>query len=153
MFYPYNARPRTIAWLLGSGVFLGACGAGQIEDSALLAEAAAVQVVTPLLDDVGQVMPSEPQAIPADFAVRTRAGRYATSAQARALRTALGSDVRIVEVGCCGEHAVEHAVAEALSHRAVVGAVLVSGPDMRLAAAAVERFGDLGLERVWLVAR
>jgi len=153
MFYPSNPRRRTIAWLLCSGMFLGACGAGQADDSELLAEAATVQVITPLLDDVGQVMPSDPQAIPADVSARTRAGRYATPAQARVLQNALGSDVRIVEVGCCGEAALEHAVAAAFAERETAGAVLVSGLDMRLAAAAVERFNDLGLERVWLVSR
>ncbi len=153
MFNPCNPRRRTIAWLLCSGMFLSACGAGQLEESELLAEAANAQVVTPLLDDVGQVMPSDPQAIPADVSARTRAGRYATSAQARALQNALGSDIRIVEVGCCGEAALEHAVAQAFAERATAGAVLVNGSDMRLAAAAVERFNDLGLERVWLVSR
>ena len=152
MSNPFNLRCRTIAWLVCSGVFLGACGAGQFEDYEF-AEAASVQIVTPLLDDVGQVMPSDPQAIPADVSARTRAGRYATSAQARVLRSALGGGVRIVEVGCCGEDAVEHAVTEAFAERATAGAVLVAGSDMRLAAATVERFNDLGLERVWLVSR
>jgi len=138
-----NPRYRTIAWLLCSGMFLAACGAGQLEDSELLAESAAVPVVTPLLDDVGQVMPSDPQAIPADVSARTRAGRYATSAQARVLRNALGSDLRMVEVACCAEDALKHAVAQAFAGRATVEAVLVSGSDMRLAAAAVERFNDL----------
>ena len=153
MFYPCNPRRRTIAWLLCSGMFLGACGAGQVDDSELLAEAATVQVMTPLLDDVGQVMPSDPQAVPADVSVRTRAGRYATSAQARALRNALGSDIRIVEVGCCAEDAPEHAVGQAFQELGTARAVLVSGWDMRLAAATVERFNDLGLERVWLVSQ
>jgi len=156
MSNPFNLRCRTIAWLVCSGVFLGACGAGQLgqlEDSELLAEAATVQIVTPLLDDVGQVMPSDPQAIPADVSARTSAGRYATSAQARALQSALGSDIRIVEVSCCDEDTVEQAVAQAFAERATAGAVLVSGSDMRRAAAVVERFNDLGLERVWLVSR
>ena len=153
MFDPCNKRRGTIAWLLCSSIFLGACGPGQYEDSELLAEAATAQVATPLLDDVGQVMPSDPQALPVDVSARTRAGRYATSAQARFLRSALGGDVRTVEVGCCGEDALERAVAQAFAERATPGAVLVSGSDMRLAAAAVERLNDLGLERVWLVSR
>ena len=153
MFDVYNPRRKTFAWLLCSGIFLGACGAGQLEDSEQLPEAATAQVITPLLDDVGQVMPSDPQAVPADVSARTRAGRYATSTQALVLRSALGSDIRAVEVGCCGENAVEHAVAQAFAERAAVDVVLVSGSDMHLAAAAVERFNDLGLERVWLVTR
>ena len=93
---------------------------------------------------------------PADPGARTRAGRYASAAQARQLADALGADAIEIEVGCCGAEAVEQAVGISWGLQAARDLpsqtpVLVRGNDLRLAAAAANRLADGGLTHVWLV--
>ena len=78
----------------------GSGGAGSAGDAAAtvaappgIAAPSTVQPLSPLLDDEGNLAPSDPAAVPSDPAARTRAGRYATAAQARALEVALDQRV------------------------------------------------------------
>ena len=134
---------------------LAACGGSDIDDAGLSMDRTATGSASTLLDDDGLSMPSDARATPADRAARTRAGRYATPSQAEDLRRALGDDVSVVDVGCCGAESLEAAVGQALAKRETgapaSNAVLVRGSDLRLAAAVVDRLDALGLDRVWLV--
>jgi hypothetical protein len=111
-------------------------------------------VVAPLLDNDGTVAAGAAE--PADAGARTRAGRYASAAQARQLAEALGPDAIEIEVGCCSADAVEQAVGitwglQAARDLPPQTPVLVRGQDLRLAAAAANRLADGGLTHVWLV--
>ena len=133
---------------------LAACGGGDGDDSELRAERQTPGSASTLLDDDGLSMPSDPRAIPSDAAARTRAGRYATPSQSDDLQRALGHDLSVVEVGCCGSTSVDEAIARALAARPSASppaAVLVRGPDLRLAAVVADRLDALGFDRVWLV--
>jgi len=114
------------------------------------------RVIAPLLDDEGEPMAADPRAIPADPALHTRSGLYATEAQARMLEAALHDRVIAVRAGCCGAHAIERAVNQAWTRRAASDspadiAVVVRGASLRRAARAADRLTDAGLSRVWLV--
>jgi hypothetical protein len=109
----------------------------------------------PIADD-GTAMPTKPRARPAD-AAWTRNDRYATQAQARMLREALGDGVFELRVECCGIEAVVVAVGITWGMQAAglidARPVLVHGSDLCLAAAAVNRLIEGGLTEVWLVTR
>lgn len=136
-------------------LLLAACGGGDDEapDSGLLAEA---QIVAPLYADDGSLMPSVPQAVPADPAARTRSGLYALRAQAEMLDRALPGRTVWVEVECCDVLTVDFAVATAQVLQLSLGLdrdapVFVTGSEPRLSAAAVEQLADTGMRRVFLV--
>lgn len=133
---------------------LAACGGGDGDDAELRAERQTPGSASTLLDDEGLSMPSDPRAIPSDSAARTRAGRYATRSQSDDLQRALGHDLSVVEVGCCGSAAIDEAVVRALAARPSASppaAVLIRGTDLRLAAVVADRLDARGLDRVWLV--
>jgi hypothetical protein len=118
---------------------------------------AATPIVAPLLNDDGSPSPSDPRAVPADAAAWNRSGLYATAAQARQLVEALGDDVLQIKVECCGIDAVDQASGMAWGLQAAYSLppdtpVLVSGLDLRLAAATANRLASGGLTHVWLVA-
>ncbi len=129
------------------------------------ATAAAARVTTslaeplaPLVADDGSLMPASPRSVPQDRAARTRAGRYASPAQAEQMEQALGQDVLSVNIGCCGIEAADLAVAIAQGLQAAhdlprTAPVLVRGADLRLAAAVANRLSDEGYTQVWLVTR
>lgn len=88
-------------------------------------------------------------AAPADAGVRTVAGRYV--ALGEAVRWAERGAVS-VDVGCC----VERAEGIVYALQAAQGLpretpVLIGGDDLRLAASLVNRLGDAGLSRAYLV--
>lgn len=117
---------------------------------------AAAQAVRPLLDHQGDLASAEPGAIPASPDHRTRAGLYATQAQACALQAALGQRLIAVRVGCCGVPGMDAAVHRVREAQVAEGfpptvPVLVFGDDMWHAAQVVDRLTDLGLARVFLV--
>jgi len=112
--------------------------------------------VTPLLDDDGSPAAGDPRAVPADAATWQPGARYATRAQARQLVDALGDGVLQVPVGAGSAAAVDEAVGIAwglqAAHDLPAGTpVLVSGADLRLAAATAHRLAQGGLTHVWLV--
>lgn len=119
---------------------------------------AGVEPVAPLLADDGSVMPASPQAVPADAGARTRAGRYATPAQADQLEHALAGRIVRVEVSGSDAAAVDEAagaVGERLAGLRLAddAPVLVDGRDLRSAAALVERLAQAGVTNTWLVTR
>ncbi|MFT3818402.1 MAG: hypothetical protein QM750_12335 [Rubrivivax sp.] len=149
---------RSWACLLAAA--LAACGGGGEPAAATTAGATAfagpATVIPPLLNDDGSAAPIAAGTEPADPGARTRAGRYASPAQARQLADALRDDALQIEVGCCGADAVEQAVGIAWGLQAAHDLppqtpVLVRGDDLRLAAAAANRLADGGLTHVWLV--
>ena len=170
-----NLNPRqqctaALAWTAATAVaatvaagLLAACGGGGDDGRQVGADATqqtgllgAATVVAPLLADDGSVMPSDPRAEPADAAAWTEARRYATVQQAQMLTGFLGDGVLQVEVECCGIEAVDRAVGIVWGLQASYSLpgqtpVLVSGADLRLAAAAANRLTSGGMTHVWLV--
>lgn len=161
---PACQRRAMRAALLGSVAILAACGGA--DDAGAPAVRPAVASDEPptaivftgtLLSDDGSVMPSEPAAEPTDPGARTRAGRYATAAQAAQLTQALQHRLVPVWVGCCSTLAVDEAVliargVQAAAHLPSDAPFLVQGPDARLNAATAERLAEGGATRVWVVA-
>ena len=101
-------------------------------------------------------MPPDPRAVPGcdAAAVGARARHYATVTQARDLQRALGPEVHLIEVGCCGDVAFSTAQAIAAALAQDAGrqpAVFVTGTDARLGAIVVDRLVAAGLDRVWWV--
>lgn len=157
----------TIQALAAATLTLGllACGGGDLPASPEQADAdrrptaaaaTAADPIAPLLDDEGHVMPSSPQAEPADTGARTRAMRYASAAQADTLEHARPGDVLRVDIAGSGAEAVEQGVhvANGLQAAANLGndaPVLVTGTDLRSAAAVADRLAEQGMTRVWLV--
>ncbi|MBS0599470.1 MAG: hypothetical protein KGM60_06420 [Comamonadaceae bacterium] len=112
--------------------------------------------VRPLLDSRGELEPPEPAAMPVHPDHRTRAGLYATDAQAHALEDALGQRLIAVHVGCCGVLGIADAVRRVSDTRAAHGfpdtlPVLVYGDDPWHAARVVDELTDQGFGRVFLV--
>ncbi|KNZ31463.1 MAG: hypothetical protein AD742_15730 [Methylibium sp. NZG] len=149
-------------------ILFTACGGGseQEGDTAYTAQtiqttdSAATAVVSPLFADDGSVMPSPPSLTPADPQAHTRAGRYATEAQAEQLESALGnrSISTVVNLGDNEPTVVEEAVSLALMHQSAHGLsleapVLVRVRDLRLAAATADSLADLGFRTVFVVTR
>lgn len=148
---------------------LAACGGGAGPSADLAAAnavpastptAQAVRSLTPLLDDDGNLVPSDPSAVPSDPAARTRAGRYATEAQAHALEVALDQRVlrTVVEPQANQADAVALAVYLTYALQAAHDLpsstpVLVHGADARLVAIVADRLADDGFTRVVAVTR
>jgi hypothetical protein len=149
-------RPATaLAALLAAIVLLGACG-GSEAPSPPPVRTTAADIVPPLMHDDGSFAASPPQAQPADLGAWTRTGLYASARQADQLAHALGAAAIPIEVECCGAEAVERTVGIVHAVQAAGDLpdsvpVLVSGADLRLAAAAANRLADGGLTHVWLV--
>jgi hypothetical protein len=145
------------AGALAASTLLAACGGGDPPapgPAPLLFDG--VSIITPLYADDGSVMPSMPQAEPADPGARVKNGRYALRAQAEALDAALPGRVVWVDVDCCAALSVDHAVALAAVLQLTLGLakdapVFVSGRDQRLAARAVDAIHDAAMTQVWLV--
>jgi hypothetical protein len=111
-----------------------------------------------VLSPFGQVPPPEPESLPADPTVRTRNGLYATHWQAEDLDRLLGGAVVWVDVGCCGEAAIDLAQGHvagmmAADDLADDAAVFVVGTDLAAAALLVDRLAEQRLTRVFLVTR
>jgi hypothetical protein len=111
-----------------------------------------------LLSPFGHVLPPAPELLPADDSVRTRSGAYITRGQADALAGELRGDVVWVDVGCCGESAIDTAQGHvagmmAADNLADDAPVFVSGADLAAAATVVDRLSEQRLTRVFLVTR
>ncbi|MBL8331101.1 MAG: hypothetical protein JNJ71_19850 [Rubrivivax sp.] len=160
---------QTLLALVIPGALLVGCGGGSdlpaqgadAQDRATIASAAAGAAtaswpIAPLLADDGSVMPSSPQAVPADPAARTQAGRYASPAQAEQLeRTVAQGLVRVVASGRSPAAADEDVgiVTRLLAERRLAASapVLIEGADQRSAAALVDRLAAYGVSNTWLV--
>ncbi len=158
--------PTRIPTLLALVAVLAACGGTDMPPEIGAASAPTVTAaalapvvadpVAPLLSDDGSVMPASPAALPADPGARTRAGRYATPAQAEQLAHTMAG--RIVRVGVIGSGAAAVDEASAVVQRLLAAMapnsdapVLVEGRDLRSAAALVERLAAEGVANTWLV--
>ena len=156
---PRRALPPLMLLTLLSAALLPACGGDSGEADVQQTDTAAhVQVVSALLDDEGRVMPSDPAAVPADPGAKTRAGHYATAAQAEQLERAMTNAAMSTQV----DSGFDAATAADLAVLTVYGLqaahdldphapVLVRGADLRLGAAFVNRLQDNGFTRVFLV--
>jgi hypothetical protein len=154
-----NFLSRTTAAAMAMA--LAACGglADEAPGAAAPAEVASTDKqppMTALVDDEGRAELSHPALVPADAGARTRAGRYASAAQAMDLEGALGNGVLRVDVECCGSEAVDRAIGLAHGMQAAhdlpdSAPVLVRGADLRLGATAVDRLSKAGHANVWLV--
>jgi hypothetical protein len=151
---PLSALALTAVLLLAAcgGEYGGEYGGIQAEPKA------ARQTIAPLIDEEGNVMPSDPSAVPVDPGAQTRARRYATAAQAEQLEHAMGGHVISIEVGNDADaaQAVDLAVMYAYVLETVqkVGndaPVLVRGTDLRRAATLANRLQEHGYSRVFLV--
>lgn len=110
----------------------------------------------PLSDAMGVPFGSGPGGTPGRPMHRTRAGLYATEAQARQLEARLHDQVIVQRVACCGTMGIDEAVRRVwhahLAYDTPTSiAVLVYGDDLWHAAQVVDRLTDMGLERVFLV--
>lgn len=139
-------------------VLLAACGGADTLPERLAApdRQATAWPIAPLIADDGSLMPSSPEAVPADAGARTQAGRYATPAQAAQIAQALGSALVRVAVHGSGAAAVEEAAGIVFGQMAAAdlprsAPVLIDGADLRSAAALVDRLAAQGLSQVWLV--
>lgn len=140
---------RTFQTLAAFGLTLAlaACGGGAPEH----------QTSTPA-STAAQTGPQAASAEPADAGARTRQGLYLTAEQARALASKLDDRIVPVEARCCG---LEHAELDVLIAFGVQAAAnlpndapfVVSGKDLRQAAAVANRLAELGARQVWLVTR
>jgi len=107
-------------------------------------------------DRPGPLDASEPSALPADHAARTRPGLYLRRAAAERLDRELRGDVVWVDAGCCAGDGVELAIYVAFGVQAAKNLddgvpFLVTGADQRLAAQLVNRLADNGIRRAYLV--
>jgi len=152
-----NRTPTLLAPLLLSALLV-ACGGTErpAEGASITTAALASWPVAPLLADDGSIMPATPQAVPADPGAHTRAGRYASPAQAAQLERALGSSLVRVAVRGSGAEAVKdgedlvYSLLAAMS-LPVSAPVLIDGADQRTAAALVDRLAAHGVDNTWLV--
>ncbi len=106
----------------------------------------------------GAVAPAPPEAVPVDPGARSRAGLYATRAQADVIARELDGDVAWVTVTCCDDTALDLARGLVYGQMAAQdlpgdAPVFVSGDDARAAARLADLLSDEGLTRVYLVSR
>ncbi len=143
---------------------LAACGGTELPADdlsavarvSIAATAPASWPVAPLLADDGSVMPTVPQAVPTDSGAHTRAGRYASPAQAEQLERTIGPGLVRVAVRGSGEDAVEEGAGLVHTQLAAMNLpasapVLIEGADWRAAAALVDRLAADGVANTWLV--
>jgi len=73
---------------------LAACGGGEEPTAARVSTLSAQHaeiVLAPMLSDDGSIMPSDPEAAPADYCAPTRAGHYASRPAGGAVGTRAGA--------------------------------------------------------------
>jgi hypothetical protein len=145
------------------GALPAACGGTDMpsDDASLdgrASVAAAAQASWPvaaLLSDDGSVMPSAPQAATADPGAHTRAGRYASPAQAEQLERTLAPGVVRVGVRGSGAEAVEEGAARVYRLLAAMpvpasAPVLIEGAHQLAAAALIDHLAANGVDNAWL---
>lgn len=133
---------------------LAACGGGA-PDSTSASHAAAT---APTAAAAPQPAPQAATAEPADAGARTRQGLYLTAEQAGALIRKLDDRAVTVEARCCGLETAEMDVLMAFGVQAAANLpgdapFIVSGRDLRQAAAVANRLAELGARQAYLVTR
>jgi hypothetical protein len=143
--------------LAAACINLTACGEAP-DDRQQISHTQTSAISAPLLDNEGRPLGSGAQSEPADAGARTRAGLYASEAQAAQLEAGLGDRAISTRVdGSANQSdAVDLAVlvvygAQAAHDLDSHAPVLVRGKDLRLAAAAANRLHAGGFTRVFLV--
>lgn len=139
--------------------------------TAMLALVGAAALLLPGCGGGGGVAPTEAAAAPApaaapqaasaepsDPGARTRQGHYLTTEQAQALARRLDDRVVTVQARCCGLEPAELDVLIAFGVQAAANLpndapFVVSGSDLRQAAAVANRLSELGARQVHLVTR
>lgn len=128
------------------------------DDTSASGRAQTTAISPPLLDDDGRPAGSSPQQEPSDAGARTRAGLYASEAQAVQLESSLGHRAISTRVDASANmsDAVDLAVLTVYGVQAAHdldqhAPVLVRGKDLRMAAAAANRLQANGFTRVFLV--
>lgn len=140
-------RRSLAAACIGIAATLQGCGGGI--DLAALPTGMETDCAAPPRSSVRTREEVAAAAAPADAGVRTAAGRYV--ARAEAARWAQRGAVS-VDVDCCVDQAEGMVYALQAAHGlAREDPVLIGGADLRLAASLVNRLGDAGLGRVYLV--
>lgn len=143
--------------LLASLIGLAACVAAHAQQpSGHVAPVSHPRVTTPLFDNDGLPVVSPPWAVPVRADQRTRAGLYATDAQAHRHEQALPGQVISVLAQCCGEQGLSQAMLSAWEQYLSLDAasdtpVLVRGGDLQQAARLADRLTDAGFAPVFLV--
>lgn len=151
------ALPLLPAWLAAcGGTELPADDVNAVARVSIAAAAPTSWPVAPLLSDDGSPMPSAPQAVPTDSGAHTRAGRYASPAQAEQLERTIGPGLVRVAVRGSGADAVEEGAGLVQTQLAAMklptsAPVLIEGADPRAAAALVNRLAAEGVVNTWLV--
>lgn len=102
--------------------------------------------------------PQAASAEPSDPGARTRQGLYLTAGQTQALARRLDDRLVTVQARCCGLEPAELDVLIAFGVQAAANLpgdapFVVSGSDLRQAAAVANRLGELGARQVHLVTR
>lgn len=125
---------------------LAACGGGAPENQ------------QPTTATAAKPTPQAASAEPADTGARTRQGLYLTAEQANALARKLADRVVTVEARCCGLETAEMDVLMAFGVQAAANLgndapFIVSGSDLRQAAAVANRLAELGARQAYLVTR
>jgi hypothetical protein len=113
-------------------------------------------VPAPLVDDEGLARPSDPSTVPRDRGAHTRHELYALPNQAAALERSLQGGLLRVDIDCCSVEAIERLIAQAHGVKtaddpAHDAPAMVSGRDLRQAAAVANQLADAGHNPVWLV--
>jgi hypothetical protein len=111
-----------------------------------------------LLSPFGHMPLASPEALPADPAVRTRSGLYATPQQADDLDGQLGGAVVWVEVDGASAVLLDRALGHvhgllAAKDLGVDAPVFVTASDLAAAARLVDELSEQGLTRVFLITR
>jgi hypothetical protein len=109
-----------------------------------------------LLSPFGHLPAPPAESLPADSAVRTRSGLYATRQQADDLDGQFGGAAVWVDVACCGAEAIAVAqghVAGMMAAHDLAGdaPVFVLGANLHAAALLADRLSDQRLTRVFLI--
>lgn len=115
-------------------------------------------MVSPLLADDGSVLPSAAQNVPADLGAHTRAGRYASRAQADLLAQSLGADLIRMSLAGSGSEAISLGLTEIGMHIDAkvlpdYTPILIEAADLRTGAAMVDQLAEQGFKNTWLVTR
>lgn len=127
-------------------MLLAACGGGTMPSD------------TPTAAQTPTATAAAADATPADRGAHTRQGRYLTADQARELAHRVGDRLVAIEARCCGPETAEQDALIAFGVQAAAdlpndAPFVVSGGDLRQAAAVADRLSEMGALQVHLVTR
>lgn len=133
---------------------LAACGGQELANDVTPAGDPQARFVTPLVDEEGRPMPVDPDALPADPALRKTALLYATPAQAEQMTFALGE--RALSLSLADGGPADAALQQLRAQQQAQGLdddapVLLRSHPLALAVDTAQRLGAAGFSRVWVV--